>query len=516
MNLASQNQVFYGWIFVIFYIAIILYFVIRGALKTKSIDDFALGNIRFHPVTVALSFAAATTSAATFIINPGFISLYGFSAFLSYGIAYPLTAILSFIFLTLSFQKFGSTVKAETMAQWIGKRYNSNYLEIFFVILSLLLITFIVLILVGLSQVFSKLLNLDIVHVLTFIVIFVFGYMMFGGANTMVYTNTIQAIIMIITTLILLSSGINYIIEGNLWDRLKEIDPLLIESTNKNSPLFRDFYEIFFFQFVVGLAIICQPHILAKSLLLKSNDDVKKYLFFGTIVVSLFFLTVFSGFYARITFPDLTVNGQKLRMDEIIPTYIVVKFNVIITLIVVLGVVSAGISTLEGLIQSLSTTITVDLIKKFLPTQQKEKINLLSINKIVIILIGIVSWYLAYDQIKNPNLSVAIFAQTGVYAYFAANFLPVLFGTFLKNPRKEAIIVSSIIAVLIHFWIFYFGKFPFISQYMFDEIGNPLPVRNPGISAGMAIICSTIIGVLIQIMFTKYNPIKLENKAIQN
>ncbi|HLS29434.1 MAG TPA: hypothetical protein VK021_01115, partial [Flavobacteriaceae bacterium] len=52
------------------YIAIILFFVIRGAIRTKSLEDFAVGR-GFSPVVVGLSLAASTTSAATFIINPG-------------------------------------------------------------------------------------------------------------------------------------------------------------------------------------------------------------------------------------------------------------------------------------------------------------------------------------------------------------------------------------------------------------------------------------------------------------
>ena len=501
MQVATEQQEFFGWLFVFIYIIVILFFVIRGALKTKSIEDYALGNLKFSPLSVALSFAAATTSAATFIINPGFVALYGLSAFVSYGLVYPFSAIVSFILLSKAFRKFGSTVKAGTMAQWVGIKYNSKFLEIYFAFLSLLLITFIVLILVGISQVFSKLLNVDVIYVLTFSVVFIFGYMMFGGANSMVYTNSIQAFVMIITSVIMLSSGIEFFLEGNFSEKLSAIDSNLLSLTNPNSPLFRDFFEIGICQIIVGLAIICQPHILTKSLLLKSDKDTNKYLLYGSIVQFLFFLVVFTGFYARISFPELKINNIPLKMDEIIPTYIVIKFNVFISILLVFGVVSAGISTLEGLIQSLSTTITVDLIKKNLKIT--EKISTLLINKIVILMIAIISWYFAYDQIINPKLSVAIFAQVGVFGYFASNFIPILFGIFLKNPNKIAVTISSIVAIIIHFWIFYIGYFPFLSKYMFDLDGNPLVVRNPGISAAVSIFTSTVLGFLLQYLFLK-------------
>ncbi len=511
MEPSMNNQVIYGWVFVIVYILVILYFVIRGALKTKNISDYALGNITFSPIFVALSFAAATTSAATFIINPGFVSYFGLSAFLSIGLGYPIPAILSFIILSKSFQKFGSTVKANTIAQWIGKRYSSKVLELYFAFLSILLITFITLILVGISQVLSKLINVDIYYVLTAVVIFIFGYMMFGGANTMVYTNTVQAIIMIIAAIILLTSGYEYFLEGNFWNKLKEIDPLLAEPTNPNSPLFRDFYEIFFFQFLIGIAIICQPHILTKSLLLKSEKDVNKYLFYGTIVQFLFFMVVFTGFYARLAFPDLMFNDQKIKMDEIISFYIVYKFSELMTIFLAFGVISAGISTLEGLIQSLSTVITVDIIGKLYKDDEKKEKQLFLINKIVIFIIGVMAWYFSYDQITNPKLSVAIFAQTGVYGFFAASFIPILFGTFLKNANKLAVSVASITATFLHFWIFYTGYFPLVDQYMFDSNGNLLSIRNPGVSAAIAILISTILAIILQILSSKF---KFFNKGI--
>lgn len=84
--MASDSFTEYAWIAVIAYMALILFFVIRGAIQTKNISDYALGNIAFSPIAVGLALAASMTSAATFIINPGFIAYYGISGFLSFGL----------------------------------------------------------------------------------------------------------------------------------------------------------------------------------------------------------------------------------------------------------------------------------------------------------------------------------------------------------------------------------------------------------------------------------------------
>ena len=89
---ASDSWVSNMWILLIVYACVILFFVIRGARKNKSMADFAVGNLGFPSWVVGLSLAASMTSAATFIINPGFIALYGISGVISFGIVLPIAA----------------------------------------------------------------------------------------------------------------------------------------------------------------------------------------------------------------------------------------------------------------------------------------------------------------------------------------------------------------------------------------------------------------------------------------
>lgn len=506
MELASQQLVTAGWILISLYALAILYFVIRGARKTKNIDDYALGSIMFSPVAVGLSLAASITSAATFIINPGFVALFGLSGVLSMAIALPLAAVISLAVLTKGFRKHGSSVKALTMAQWMGTMYKSKAYSIFFAVLSLLLITFIVLICVGLTKVISSALNLPEFYTLLGIVVFVFGYMMYGGANSLVYTNTIQAILMLIVAFILLGSGYQHFSEGvhGFIAKLTAIDPKLVQTTNETSFLFRDYFEIFIAQFIVGIAIVCQPHILTKSLLLKSDKDVNKYLAVGITVQVIFFLVVITGLFARISFPDLTFYGNPIPMDGILSAYVVREFPVFIGLIVILGLISAGLSTLEGLIQSLSTSITNDLINPLTNNAlDKQRIGLplkIIVNRVVIVLLAVISIYLSWNQIVEPKLSVGIFAQNGVYAYFSAAFVPILMGMFFHKKSVTAAFSASITAVVVHFSMYY------------GQLAVPFTKatgENPGVAAAVAITLSVVVGLLV-LRLSKHEEVSLK------
>ena len=124
-----------------------------------------------------------------------------------------------------------------------------------------------------------------------------------------------------------------------------------------------------------------------------------------------------TGLYARLSFPGMAdANGAAINMDSMISAYVVKEFPVYVGLIVILGLLSAGLSTLEGLIQSIPTSITSDFIEPLTgnslgegETRQK---RLIFINKIVIGVVGVVSVFLSYDQLVNPSLSVGILLKT--------------------------------------------------------------------------------------------------------
>ncbi|MCG8461310.1 MAG: hypothetical protein MI919_33915, partial [Holophagales bacterium] len=161
-----------------------------------------------------------------------------------------------------------------------------------------------------------------------------------------------------------------------------------------------------------------------------------------------------------------------------------------VAVIVFLGLIAAGMSTLEGLIQSLSIILTNDLVANLYRSARGKELPghfLFRLNRVVIVGLAVVSLALAYQQLIAPNLSVVIFAQTGVYAYFAAAFVPVLFGTFLPRTPKVAAIAAAVTAVAVHFVLYYTGQ-----HYLpyFEGVA----VKNPGISTALGIVAALLVG----------------------
>jgi sodium/pantothenate symporter len=87
---------------------------------------------------------------------------------------------------------------------------------------------------------------------------------------------------------------------------------------------------------------------------------------------------------------------------------------------------------------------------------------------------------------------VGILAQNGVYASFSAAFVPLLFGMFLKNVHKAAPIIASVVAIVVHFSVYYGRLTPYMQE----------PIRNPGVASAIAILSSIVVGAIVY-MITK-------------
>ncbi len=471
------------------YVIGIITLTILGKRKQQTIESFSIGTRTVNPIMVGLSLAVGMTSAATFVINPGLVYLYGFSGFLGYGIAAPLGIFLALILMSKKFLKIGETSKVLTVPHWIGERYQSKFFTIFYAFLSFLQITFAVLIAVGITIVLANSLGLSYEPVLSLVMIFSVGYLMFGGGvNVLLFSNTLQAIFMIVTAILFLISG--SLLRGldpvTLFSKLKEIDPDLVGIVNPKSQLFRDIFEVFIANFLVGIAIICQPHIISKALYLKSEKDLNKYLITVVIVGSLFFMVLFTGLYARVF-----LEGEILKPDQSISKYINTAFPPFAIALVTLGILSAGFSTLDNILVVLSSIFSVNILKEFflkfriIKAEEKLQKALLISAKVFLIILAIVIYFLSIDQIYNPKLSVAIFAQNGVYGLFVTTFWPIFLGLFNLNFSKPAVFITSLIALLTHFGFYYFE----ITKYH----------NNPAVTAAFALLFSGVFVLLVLI-----------------
>jgi len=445
-----MNNYTVSWFVVLLYVAVIIGLTIYIRSKKQTLESFALGGRTIGPFFIGLSLAANMTSAATFVINPGLVYHFGLAGFMGYSVAAPAGIFTALVLMTKKFRISGEQVAALTIPQWIGSVFKSNTLKKLFAMISVLQITFIVLITVGVGKVLSATLQLPFELVSAVIIVFTISYIIVGGTRLHIYTNTVQAFVMIIAAAIMVSSGPLFagISLESLFGSLSSINPNLTGMVNPESLLFRNYFEVYVANFIVGIAIICQPHILSKSLYLKSEKDVNTYLTTAILASVLFFGILFSGLYARVF-----LNDPSIKVDSVMVTFITKLFHPAVLSVIILGVLSAGFSTLEGLFIALSTIFSIDLIgerSKKIFGQDSEK-SLLYTTYAVLVIIAIITYAFTLDQFYHPSLSVAIFAQNGIYGLFIATFWPVFLGLFTQYRNSKVIFAATVTALIVHF-----------------------------------------------------------------
>jgi SSS family solute:Na+ symporter/sodium/pantothenate symporter len=477
-----MNAEIFKYLITFGFIAFTFYLSYIGMRKTKDLKGFAIGNKDMGPILIGITMAASISSTATFVINPGFVYNHGLSAYLHYAVSASLGILTAFILLTRGFRKLGESKGSLTIPDWIYHRYGSRGLSLFFALINLLSITFVVLILVGCSILISTLFPIDQKVALILALVFVFSYVLMGGTYAHAYTNTFQGVLMIVISLFLFGSGLKYF-EGGFITALESVSANYAAIVNPESNLYYDYFSVFISSFLITFALMFQPHIFSKILYIKKDSDVSKFIATTAIVGTVFGLMLFVGFYAKLS--GLVIERQDLVVSKyIISEFSSGTFGPYILVFITLTLLAAGLSTLDGILVSLSAMVVNDIYLPFFGKNLTEEVRAkkaLNLSRIVLITIGLFSFALAW----NPPKLVGLFAQKGVYALAAASFVPILFGVLL-NKEKHNLPV----------WIIASASFIGFAGHLVLNLF--MGVTNPSVSSSAAMIaslCFATIGV---------------------
>ncbi len=505
------------WALFLTYLLITSLLAWRGHKKTKDIRSFAVGTGDMHPAIVGITLAASIASTATFVINPGFVYVHGIAAIMHLGLAAGLGVICGLLAMSTGFRRIGAKLRAITLPQWMGQRYRSRTMATFFALINLLSLSFVVLIVGSLSIVMQQVLGLTNVESLLLVVGFVFSYILIGGTYAHAYTNTLQGIIMVIVSVVIVYSGIHLITNGAPLEAMRSVDPNMVKAINPDSPLFGSFFSVFVCGFVIGFALVCQPHIMTKALYVKSDRAVRQYLAVAIVVSLVFTALLLVGIYAhllqlpRSAFVD-PVTGV-FRQDRVMAVYLAETFGPLPLSFIAVALLAAGMSTLDGILVALSSIAANDLFlnltrNNLLRAHTEERRQKIAhrASQFILIAMGVAALLIALD----PPRLLGIFGQVGVYGIVAASATPVLFGILFPNLTARSMGAAAIVGLTVHFGLYGLGAWATtagvdlvaVAQQLgplgalLDDSAVQLGWRNPGVTATYGLLASAVVGVV--------------------
>ena len=474
----------------------------RGYRKTTGFGTFAVGNRAMNPVVVGIILAASVSSASTFIINPGFVYVDGWSAWFHMVVAVGISFITMLAVLSFRFRRMGADSSALTMPDWIGKRYDSRGFALFFALLNLLSFAFVVLLVGGISIVMQALLGVSNTTALIITLVFVTGYVFVGGTYAHVLTNLLQGSLMIVVALAVVASCVVVAINdpGSVVDRLRSLDPGLVAAVNRDGALFNDVFSIYVAGFVIGAIIVCQPHILTKAMYVKDDRDVRIYLVVFAAVFLLFQLLGTVGFAARLAVPEAALIDPTtgvFRQDLVMTMYLREIFPDAAFTFISVVLLAAAMSTLDGLLVSISTITANDLVLNLVSRntrldEEQRMAFALRASHVVLVVIAVAAFLI---NLQPPRL-LGIFGQTGVYGLAAAAAIPLLMGVLFHRLPVALVWTGSAAALAIHFLLFFAGErlFP----------ASSLTFGNPGVTAAIAALISMPATWLAGLAYRRY------------
>jgi SSS family solute:Na+ symporter/sodium/pantothenate symporter len=349
----------------------------------------------------------------------------------------------------------------------------------------------------GISIVMQSLLGISNITALLITLVFVTGYVFVGGTYAHVLTNVLQGTLMIGVTILILAACVKLAFSGSvpLAEQLRLSDPNLLQWVKSDGLLFNDWYSVFVAGFVVGAVIVCQPHILTKALYVKTDLEVRQYLIVFGIIFLLFQLLGTVGFFAHIAVPEpslIDLDSRQFRQDLVMTMFLKSVFPEWVFTIVSIVLLAAAMSTLDGLLVSMSTITANDLVLNVFAADpsvhpEQRMALALKVSHVVLVFIAIAAFLI---NLHPPRL-LCIFGQVGVYGLTAAAAPPLLLGVLFRNVPLGLVWIGSAAALTIHFGLFFFGNSLFPGLF--------LTFSNPGVTASIASLL--VIPLLIAVSF---------------
>ncbi len=458
------------WVMFLAYLAAIAGLAVLGRRRARrDANSFAIGKV--SAVVAGMTIAASIASTATFVINPGFVYVHGVSALVHLGVAAGLGMACGLVLVCGRFRRLGAAAGAVTLPQWIGQRYGSRGLRVLFAGINLMSIAFVVLILGGLSIVMQQTLGLGNVEALVIVTVFVFGYVLLGGAYANAYANTLQAAIMAVVAVMIVGSGLHHLGGGlgDVADRLRAVDPNLVAPVNPGSTLFGSTFSVYVSGFIIGFALMCQPHVMTTALYVDDDRQVRRALGVAIGLGVVFSMVLLAGIWAHLSdIPAAAFRDASgaVRQDRVMVVYLSHTFGPAALSLVTVALLAAGMSTMSAILVALSSIAGNDLV----PTRDPRRTA-----RIILLGLGVVVFAIALD----PPKLLGIFGQLGAYGVVSAAAVPIILGVLVPAFGRAGAAAAAVTGPIVHFSLYFGGV-----------MANPAETATVGIlgSAGVALV----------------------------
>ncbi|MFO7934911.1 MAG: sodium:solute symporter [Bacteroidales bacterium] len=440
---------------VIFFVYLIGITLFGGSFfrKNRTSQAFTLGNRSIPGWVVSLSIFATFVSSISYLALPGDAYLTNWNAFV-FSLSLPIAAIVAVTLFVPLYRRINSPSAYTYLEQRFGPWARIYASTSYFLTQLIRIGTILYLLALTIHSIFGW--NMVMVIVFTGVVVMI--YSILGGIQAVVWTDAIQAIILIGGALV--SAG--YLLysmpegPGQMFRIAAEYDKFSLGSFGAELS-----ESTFWVVLVYGIFINLQNYgidqnYVQRYVASRTDREAKRSAFSGGMLyipVSLLFVfigTALFSFYrsaAGSLPPDLQ---DPAKTDGVFPYFIVQELPVGVTGLLIASIFAAGMSTISTSYNSSATVFLTDYYQRFFKKKasDREAMRVLYISSLVISVCGILV------AIAMINVKSVLDAWWKLASIFSGGMLGLfLLGVFSKRKNTVGAVVGVIAGVGVILWM---------------------------------------------------------------
>ncbi len=407
------------------------------------INNYFIGGRSMGGLVLAMTLIATFTSASSFIGGPGVAAAKGLAWVYLAMIQVP-TAFIILGILGKKFAIISRKINAVTINDFLRVRYQSPAVVI---LSSICLILFFMAQMVsqfiGGAVLFQAITGFDYLYGLILFGVVVISYTAIGGFRAVVTTDTIQGIVMVIGSILLL---VTIISEAGgvdaLTAKLRIVSPHYADIT-AGGTITKAWLMSFWV--LIGIGVLGLPQTAVRGMGFADTRSLHQAIIYGTVTVGFLMLVMhIAGVFA----PAIIDLESLDSSDYLIPEIVVRYMNPVVAGIFIAAPLAAVMSTVSSLLILSSAALIKDLYLNYIASKesaatQKSEKKIAALSKAATLFIGLIVIVFAAAP---PDLIVWInlFAMGGLECAF---FAPILFGLYWRYANATGALLSSISGV---------------------------------------------------------------------
>ncbi|SPX86944.1 sodium/pantothenate symporter [Moraxella ovis] len=422
----------------------------RAYQKRKTggfLNEYYVGSRSMGGFVLAMTTVATYVSASSFIGGPG--------AAYKFGLGWVLLSMIQVpaIWLTLGtlgkkFAMLARQTGSITINDLLFARYQ-NKVVVWLACVSLLLAFFGMMVVqfIGAGRLLETTLGLPYEWSIGVFALVIGLYTFAGGFRAVVLTDTVQGLVMLIGTMLLL--GATLVATGgmeNAMTTLHAIDPRLLTPTGVDDKLSATFMLSFWVLVCFGL--IGLPHTAVRAMAYKDSRSLHRGILVGTVVMTVLVLGMhLAGVLARAVVPELDVP------DKVIPTLMMMVLPPFVAGIFLAAPMAAIMSSIDSMLIQSSSTLIKDLYLSVKPDAIHNEAKIKRYSTTLTLGFTVI---LAVVAMLNPP-DMLIWLNLLSFGGLEATFLWVLvFGLYYKKANATGAIWSMVAGLVSYVIIAYF------------------------------------------------------------